>query len=171
MPKPPSPSPSWLVKKRTIASLKTRSSLINSPDSLTLSGQSSEFPSASATASSTSSSPSLASTSSAPPPSSTPETAAQGFTFKEALATVPLFYGSPEEDIVSWLQEITTLVGDSGMAAKDARSKLAGKPKEWLASLKSPIPATAAGWEILSMSLKSLYCDPLRTRSALEELK
>ena len=119
----------------------------------------------------TSSSSSLASTSSAPPPSSTPETAAQGFTFKEALATVPLFSGSPEEDIVSWLQEIMTLVGDSGMAAKVARSKLAGKPKEWLASLKSPIPATAAGWEILSMSLKSLYCDPLRTRSALEELK
>src|SRR3989338_4852138 len=81
------------------------------------------------------------------------ESTAHGFTFKEALATVPHFSGAVEEDVVSWLQEIMTLVGDAGMAAKVARSKLSGKPKEWLASLKSPIPATAACWEILSMSL------------------
>ena len=99
------------------------------------------------------------------------ESTAHGFTFKEALATVPHFSGALEEDVVSWLQEIMTLVGDAGMAAKVARSKLSGKPKEWLASLKSPVPATAEGWTILSASLKSLYGDPLRTRSALEDLK
>src|SRR3989338_2257346 len=72
--------------------------------------------------------------------SSSSSSAIQGFTFMEALATVPTFSGAPDEDVVSWLQEILTLVGDPRMAAKVGRSKLAGKPKEWLASLKTPIP-------------------------------
>lgn len=94
-----------------------------------------------------------------------------GFSFKEALAAVPSFSGGADEDIVSWLQEILTLVGDKGMAAKVARSKLAGKPKEWLSSLKSTVPATPDGWLLLTDSLVSLYGDPLRARTALEALK
>jgi len=89
--------------------------------------------------------------------------------FKEALAVLPEFSGSPDQDINSWLAELETLVVDPGLCAKVGRSKLGGKPKEWLLAQGTVAP-TVEGWTMLSDSLRKMYADPQRERAALNAL-